>query len=107
MIEYNNWANQGLLEFLKTVPPPVLDERAKGVYGSIRETFEHLLSSELIYERRLTVPQPPRAERNPRPDLAELQRMADESAKKLMALENSLPEPGLMIQHDDGERAAA
>jgi hypothetical protein len=26
-MEYNNWANQGLLEFLRTVPPPVLDER--------------------------------------------------------------------------------
>ena len=35
LIEYNNWANQGLLDFLKTVPPPVLDERAKGVYAQM------------------------------------------------------------------------
>ena len=107
LIEYNNWANQGLLEFLRTVPPPVLDERATGVYGSIRETFEHLLSSELSYERRLMAPQPPRLERNPQANTAGLQALADESAKRLAALGNSLPEPGTMIAHEDGHRSAA
>lgn len=54
LIAYNNWANRGLLEFLATLPPAVRDERVAGVFGSIRETFKHLLSSELSYHRNLS-----------------------------------------------------
>ena len=107
LIEYNNWANQGLLEFLATVPPPVLDERVPGVFGSIRETFEHILSSELNYERRLTVPQMPKTERPQNPDLAVLQSLADESVRRLSVLKDALPDPGTMIELDDGQRGAA
>ena len=43
LIEYDSWANRGLLEFLGGHPDEVLDATAAGVYGSMRETLEHLL----------------------------------------------------------------
>lgn len=108
LIDYNNWANRGLLEFLATQPPETLDMTAAGVYGTIRVTLEHLLRSELGYHRRLayggSVDRPELLER---PDLADLQRLATESAAGLTALLPSLPEPGAMIQLSDGKRAAA
>jgi uncharacterized damage-inducible protein DinB len=108
LIDYNNWANQGLLDFLGVMPPGTLDMTAAGVYGTIRATLEHLLSSELGYVRRLGPP--PRAdlaERPEHPDLATLQQLAGESAASLVELVDSLPEPGTMIQLKDGKRAAA
>ena len=56
LIDYDTWANQGLLDFLRAQPPETLDLTAGGVYGTIRETLEHLFSSEMGYSRRLTPP---------------------------------------------------
>ena len=56
LIDYDSWANQGLLDFLAGMPPETLDLTTAGVYGTIRETFEHLLSSEMGYSRRLAPP---------------------------------------------------
>jgi uncharacterized damage-inducible protein DinB len=53
------------------------------------------------------VPQPARLERNPQANLAALQELADESVRRLAALRDRLPEPGTMIEHEDGQRAAA
>jgi uncharacterized damage-inducible protein DinB len=107
LIDYNNWANRGLLDFLAAQPPETLDLTAAGVYGTIRETLEHLLTSELSYHRRLAqrgiVDRPDRPER---PDLADLQVLAAESAAGLVDLMDSLPEPATMIQLRDGKRAA-
>jgi uncharacterized damage-inducible protein DinB len=108
LIEYNTWANQGLLDFLRTVPPETLDATAGGVYGTIGATLEHLVTAELAYHRRLAgvatldLPEPPE-----HPDLAYLRQLADRSAANLAELADSLPEPGAMIQLDDGKRAAA
>ncbi len=40
ILEYNTWANRGLLDFLRDQPSETLDLAAAGVYGSIRETLE-------------------------------------------------------------------
>jgi len=108
LIDYNNWANQGLLDFLRGSPPETLDLTSGGVYGTIRETFEHLLSSEMGYSRRLSPP-PPRAvpQRPEHPDLATLQAMEAESAARLVDLVDSLPEPATRIETSSGMRAAA
>ncbi len=108
LIDYNNWANRGLLEFFATQPPETLDMTAAGVYGTIRETLEHLLTSELGYRLRLAHGgQVARPEHLEHPGLADLQRRAAESAAGLVDLLPSLPEPGTMIQLSDGKRAAA
>lgn len=53
ILDNNTWANQGLLDFLRDQPPETLDLTAAGVYGSSRETLEHLFSSELSHHWRL------------------------------------------------------
>jgi uncharacterized damage-inducible protein DinB len=108
LIDYNIWANQGLLDFLREQPPETLDLTSAGVYGTIRETLEHLLSSEMGYSRRLAPP-PPRdlPERPEHPDLATLQALATESATRLVDLVDTLPEPSTRIETSSGMRAAA
>ena len=108
ILDYDSWANQGLLDFLERMPPETLDLTAAGVYGTIRQTFEHLLSSEMGYTRRLAPP-PPRdlPERPEHPDLATLRAMATESAARLVELVDTLPEPSTRIETSSGMRAAA
>ena len=107
LIDYNNWANRGLIEFLGGLPPETLDATAAGVYGSIRETLEHLLSSELKYHQYLA--RLPRAEvpRPLRPDLGQLHGIAEQSAANLTTLVDALPEPGDFLTLRDGNRSAA
>jgi uncharacterized damage-inducible protein DinB len=108
LIGYNNWANRGLLDFLGGLPPETLDASSSGVYGTIRETLEHLLTSEIAYQRRLQrLPRYEPTDRPERPDLEDLRRLADESAAGLAALVDSLPEPATMLPTSSGDRAAA
>jgi uncharacterized damage-inducible protein DinB len=108
LIDYNNWANRGLLDFLADLPAETLDATASGVYGTIGETLEHTFSSELGYEHRLAgLPRyEPPDEAGP-PDLERLQRLARESAARLAELSRRLPEPATMLPTSTGNRAAA
>ncbi len=107
MIEYNTWANQALLEFLGRMTPATLGTTAPGVYGTIGETLEHLLWSELRYHQHLSPGMstglPARAAQ---PTLGALQQLADESAQKWATLGDSLPEPETMMHLHDGKRSA-
>ena len=108
LIEYGTWANQGLLDFLRERPPETLDLTTGGVYGTIRETLEHLFSSETGYERRLLGL--PRLDPDLRPkdaDLDALQRLADEAAAAVAGLAERLPDPATMLPTSSGDRAAA
>ena len=106
--DYNSWANRGLLEFLGRQPAETLDATATGVYGTIRETFEHLLTSELGYQRRLAgLPRYDLEGRPERPTLEDLQQIADESAASLTSLIEALPEPETRLLTGSGNRAAA
>lgn len=108
LIEDHSWANRGLLEFLGGHPDEVLDATAAGVYGSMRETLEHLLWSELRYHQHLVaLPRVELPRRSDHADLAALRQLADESSGRWATLVNSLPEPGTMMQLDDGKRSAA
>lgn len=107
LLDYNTWANQGLLAFLRDQPPETLALTTGGVYGSIGSTFAHLLSSEVSYHRRLVLSTVDLPDWPDDPDLDTLQRMADESAARLASLPNALPKSNTMILMRDGEGAAA
>lgn len=108
LIDYHSWATRGLLEFLSTLPPETLDATAAGVYGSVRETLGHMLSSELRYQRRLaSLPVEDLAPSPEHASLDDLQQMAAESAANLAALVHALPEPGTRLPTNDGDRAAS
>ena len=108
LLAYDNWANRGVLAFLGTQPSAVLDATAPGVYGTVRETLQHLLGAEWRYHALLAgQPQsglPPRAQP---PDLEALQSLAHEAARRVDALTASLPDPAAMVQTIDGPGAAA
>ncbi|MEO6397001.1 MAG: DinB family protein [Tepidiformaceae bacterium] len=107
LIEYNNWANRELIERLGALPPETLDATAPGVYGSLRETLLHLLTSELSYHRRLTARPPADVATAEFADIAFLRQLAAQSAAELTAVADSLPDPGSFIQLSDGKRSAA
>ena len=108
LIDYNNWANRGVLDFLDGMPPETLDLSATGVYGTIGETLRHLLTAELGYQRRLAgLPRYEPSDLPDRPDLARLRRLADESSGNLVRLADSLPAPDTMLPTSSGNRAAA
>ncbi len=107
LVEYNNWANRGLLQFLATVPPPVLHEKAPGVFGTISQTFEHLLSSEISYHRKLLKLPKEDVSRPENPNLDVLKALAEESARKLDGLVDGLPEATEKMKLDSGPCGAA
>jgi uncharacterized damage-inducible protein DinB len=108
LIEFNSWANRGLLEFLDQQPPETLDLTSTGVYGTIRDTFEHLLTAEMGYRHRLAgLPRYDDSARPKRPEMADLRRLADESAAGLAMIVDALPDPATMLPTSSGQRAAA
>ncbi|MGE0600248.1 MAG: DinB family protein [Dehalococcoidia bacterium] len=107
LVDYDTWANAGLLQFLESQGPAVLGLRAAGVYGTIGETFEHLLLSEVSYHRNLLAlpkveyPQPET------PTFDSLRALGIVAKGKLRGLVEGLPEPERMMHLGDGDRAAA
>ena len=57
---YNRWANQQLLAICTNLDEDLLTATIPGAYGSIRETFGHLLRAEASFLKRIhgTGPQP-------------------------------------------------
>lgn len=107
LIEYNSWANAGLIGFVATLPPETLDLTAPGVYGSVRDTIAHVLTGERSYHRHLTgLPRADRAADPERPDMAWLQQLANESAANLTSLLEALPDAQTKLHTRDGQRAA-
>lgn len=51
---HNAWATRGLLEFCRRLRDEQLNAKAVGTYGSILETFKHLIGSESFYSSLLT-----------------------------------------------------
>jgi uncharacterized damage-inducible protein DinB len=107
LVDYGSWANRGLLDFLAGLPTDALDATTPGVFGSVRDTFRHLLTSEMAYRHRLLGLEPYDESDVPeRPDLADLRRLADESATALPDLVDRLPEADVMRTTGSGQRAA-
>jgi uncharacterized damage-inducible protein DinB len=106
LIEYNNWANKGLLAFLATFPAETLDASAAGVYGTVRETLNHLFEAEDNYFRSLTLQS--RSDFSTRPlvpRMEDLRGYAHSSAGNLDGM--VLPDPTRMLQFNDGMRSGA
>lgn len=48
-LRYNTWATLQLLQFCDSLPRAQLDTKAAGAYGSIRDTFAHIVGAEVAY----------------------------------------------------------
>lgn len=52
-VRYNQWANQQLLTICMNLDEDLLTANIPGAYGSIRETFSHLLRAEAGFLKRI------------------------------------------------------
>ena len=88
--KHNLWANLLLFDACEQLTDEQLDARAEGVYGSVRETLMHLVSSEEGYAWRFNFtgaePISPMEESDPFPGFAELRRRIERSGKELIAM---------------------
>lgn len=88
--KHNLWANLRLLDACEQLTDAQLDARMEGVYGSVRETLMHLVSSEEGYAWRFNFtgaePISPIEESDPFPGFAELRRRIERSGKELIAM---------------------
>ncbi len=53
-LRYNQWANQQLLAACGRLSPSQLETNIPGAYGSILQTFRHVLEAEADYINRIT-----------------------------------------------------
>lgn len=58
--QYNHWANQELLRICISLSDEITTTSIPGSYGSIRDTFTHILKAEISFLRRIhgTYPEP-------------------------------------------------
>lgn len=87
--QYNHWANQELLRICITLDDEIITASIPGSYGSICDTFTHILKAEISFLRRIhgTYPKPVfKWEENP-------------SLSEMMAYETTLHETFLDTLH--------
>lgn len=58
--QYNHWANQELMTICMGLSDDILTASIPGAYGSIRDTFAHILKAEMSFLKRIhgTSPEP-------------------------------------------------
>lgn len=80
---HNAWATKQLLEFCKRLTPEQMKETPPGTYGTIIETFNHVIASDAGYLPRIKVTRPEWAgdDENIITDLGTLERRVDEAAR--------------------------
>jgi uncharacterized damage-inducible protein DinB len=54
VLRHNTWATGALLDFCRTLDPARLDDNARGTYGSLYGTLQHLVGAEQWYLQLLT-----------------------------------------------------
>jgi uncharacterized damage-inducible protein DinB len=51
--QYNHWANQELMGICKNLSDEIIASNIPGSYGSIRDTFAHILKAEISFLKRI------------------------------------------------------
>ena len=99
---YNHWANQELMRICMNLSDEIITASIPGSYGSIRDTFTHILKAEISFLKRIhgTYPEPDfKWEENP-------------SLSQMMAYETKLHEtlldtlqrvPATQNVHEEGD----
>lgn len=103
-IHYNTWANQQVLAACQAASDSQLAAKIPGAYGSIRETFGHMLWAEAEYIRRITgaPPQPP-FQWEAGPSLAELSAFAAQVGQAYLDLLQRVPPTQMVHEEENGQ----
>lgn len=103
IFKFNLWANLRLLDACASLDSAALDATVSGTFGSIRETFLHIVAAEEGYVSRFTGQRPEHPLRygDDFPGFNELRRRALRSGEALVAIgEQFVPGRMLQIAHD-------
>lgn len=99
---YNRWANLHLLDVCAKLSAEQLQFTAPGTYGTVATTWQHLLSAEQRYLRRLSGIEPQINERDEFPGIAALEIHAARSGDELIdASTRVTPEDTIETKYDD------
>ncbi len=103
LIRYNNWANAQVFAACVKLTPEQLNTAVPGVYGSIRNTMEHIIRAEADYIGRLTGsgPQPLFSWRAQAP-LTDVAAFADAVAGALLDAIQRVPQEHIVHEEEDG-----
>jgi uncharacterized damage-inducible protein DinB len=103
LIRYNNWANQQLLAVCEKLSPSELATKIPGAYGSIHETFGHLLYAEVDYIGRITGTQPQAPFKwEEGPSLAEMAAFAPQVGEAFLEVVQRIPPTQMVHEEDNG-----
>lgn len=103
-IRYNTWANQQVLAVCKDLGESQLMAKIPGAYGSIRETFGHLLRSEADYINRITGTRPqPAFKWEDGPSLAEMSAFAAQTGAAFLDVVQRIPPTQIVHEEEDGK----
>jgi len=87
LFRYHAWATLGLIDRCADLPAAALRETASGTYGSLLDTFVHLVAAEQRYLSRLPGrPAPATLREGMKPPLAELRAASEAQARRWEAL---------------------
>src|ERR1700674_1450060 len=95
---YHRWANLHLLDVCEKLTDEQLQLTAPGTYGTVATTWQHLLSAEQRYLKRLTGTEPEINERDEFPGIAVLKGHAARTGDRLI-------EAAIRIKPDDAIEA--
>ncbi len=99
---YNQWANQALMAICMTLDDAVIDAKIPGAYGSIRETFAHVLKAQASFLRRIHGSSPePAFGWEQQPGLAEM--AGHELTLSAALLETLQRVPATQLVHESSE----
>ncbi len=98
----NEWANQTIIDACRGLTDEQLDTDAVGTYGTIRNTFRHIVSSEAGYATRLGhEPSPRFTDGVPWPGFDAISEMAAAAGESLIA---AVDDPAERILEVGGQR---
>jgi uncharacterized damage-inducible protein DinB len=103
LVRYNNWANQQVLAICRDLTDVQLSTSASGAYGSIFDTFIHMIMAEADYVGRVTgsMPQPP-FKRGDDVSVADLAAFNQQVGEALLDLVQRTPLEEIVHEEEDG-----
>jgi uncharacterized damage-inducible protein DinB len=103
----NEWANLALIDACRPLTDEQLDATVEGVYGSIRATLQHIVSSETSYATRLGADSTPKLKwDDPWPGFDRLAELAQATGSAFVEVSGSVSDEPIRVgtqQHYDVE----
>jgi uncharacterized damage-inducible protein DinB len=103
-IRYNGWANQQVLAACASLSEAQLTAQIPGAYGSVRDTFRHMLRAEADYISRITGSLlPPAFNWEDRPGLTEMSAYAAQLGDAFLDVVQRVPSNQIVHEEEDGK----